>query len=421
MKPDVLDVIIVGAGHAGLTMSYFLSKHQLRHLVFEQGNIGDSWMLQRWDSFRLNSCNQFNSLPGFTFFQDPEAFCSAPEFVFYLQAYASKFKLPVKAYCPVLKIERDAASHLFTITTSGQATNNVYQSRQVVIASGGQNKPLIPPFTNKIDHSIIQLHTSQYRNAALLPPGAVLVVGSAQSGTQIADDLLQWGKPVFLATCKVGRIPRRYRNKDIFEWLFPLGLYDVKHDDISDPQVFRMKPPQVSGVGLRGCTSSLQSLARKGAVILGTATDASADVIFLLPNASEHVQFADAYSQRIKTQIEDYIAANNIAASPQEEDSYDLPDEGSTCASGITALNLQDNNISAIIWTTGFTGNFDYIQLPAFSDDGSPKHHNGCADIEGFYFVGLPWLRRRKSGIIWGTTEDTAFICEQILNFKKTQ
>src|SRR5947209_857575 len=181
MKPALHDVIIVGAGHAGLTMSYFLSKHQLHHLVFEQGNIGESWLSQRWDSFRLNSCNQFNSLPEFTFFQAPEGFCSAPEFVSYLQAYASKCKLPVKAHCPVLKIERDAVSHLFTITTSGKAAKNVYQSRQVVIASGGQNRPLIPQFTNKINHSILQLHTSQYRNAALLPPGAVLVVGSAQS------------------------------------------------------------------------------------------------------------------------------------------------------------------------------------------------------------------------------------------------
>ena len=138
MKPDVLDVIIIGAGHAGLTVSYFLSKHQLHHLVFEQGNIGESWLSQRWDSFRLNSCNQFNSLPGFTFFQTPKCFVQHLNSYLICKRMPNKFKLPVKAHCPVIKIERNAVSNLFTITTSGQAANNVYRCRQVVIASGGQ-------------------------------------------------------------------------------------------------------------------------------------------------------------------------------------------------------------------------------------------------------------------------------------------
>src|SRR5205085_2204955 len=161
-------------------------------------------------------------------------------------------------------------------------------SRQLVIASGAQNRILIPVFAKNISESVLQLHTSEYKNPGQLPGGNVLVVGSAQSGTQIAEDLIGANKKVFLSTGKVGRIPRRYRGKDIFDWLIEAGFYDVYTDDVKDPSILKINPPQVSGAGKQGKTSSLQSLARGRVVILGRADNADAGNVFFQPDAPSH-------------------------------------------------------------------------------------------------------------------------------------
>ncbi|HEY0109015.1 MAG TPA: NAD(P)/FAD-dependent oxidoreductase [Fibrella sp.] len=417
MDHPFLDVVVIGAGHAGLGISKLLSDHRLTHRVFERGQIGESWRSQRWQSFKLNSANRLNLLPGQTaVFQDTEAFSYAPAFVSQLEAYVREFSLPVVDNAVVTAIEKDEARSLFSIGVSINGVPEIYYSRQVVVASGGQNKLTVPHFAQNIASNIVQQQASQYRSAAQLPDGAVLVVGSAQSGTQIAEDLCNAGRKVFLSTSKVGRIPRTYRGKDIFDWLFGMGLYDMLRDEAS-PELLHTRPPQVSGVGIRGKTCSLQSLAQKEAVILGKAENADGDTVYLQPNAAEHVLFADAFSAKLKSIVDDYIRQQNIAAPSPEEDPNDLPDESASCASSVTTLSLEANNITSVIWATGFTGDFSYLKLPVFNEDKSPKHHNGISDVDGLYFLGLPWLRRRKSGIIYGIEDDASFIAQRILQF----
>ncbi len=419
MDHSVLDVVVIGAGHAGLCISKLLSDHRLTHRVFERGKIGESWHSQRWHSFKLNSVNRLNLLPGQTaIFQNTEAFSFAPEFVTQLEAYAREFDLPVVENAVVTAVEKDEAHSFFTIRVSISGISEVFHSRQVVVASGGQNKVTVPHLAQNIASDIVQKHASQYRSAAQLPEGAVLVVGSAQSGTQVAEDLSNAGRKVFLSTCKVGRIPRTYRGKDIFDWMFGMGLYDTMRDEAS-PELLQTRPPQVSGVGIRGKTCSLQSLARKGAVILGKAEKADGDIVYLQPNAADHVLFADAFSAKLKRVIDDYIHQQNIAAPSPEEDLNDLPDEIASCASSVTTLSLKANNITSVIWATGFTGDFSYLKLPVFNEDRTPKHHNGISDVNGLYFLGLPWLRKRASGIIWGVADDASSIAQQILQFRE--
>jgi len=416
MNDSIIDVIVVGAGHAGLCMSYYLSRHEINHIIFEQGRIGETWRSQRWDSFKMNSANKLNLLPEQqVYFNDPDAFSFANEFATSLENYANQLKLSVREYCKVTEVKRDEEQNVFVVTVSEDGKERIYLGRQLVIASGGQNGILIPAFANNISKSILQLHTGEYKNADQLSDGNVLIVGSAQSGTQIAEDLVKTNKRIFLSTARVGRIPRRYRGRDIFDWFFELGFYDISTDDVTDSSLLKMKPPQVSGAGERGKTTSLQSLARSGVVILGKAEDADLENISFQSNAQTHVRYADQFSLEIKKLIDGYIQTNNLIAPLPELDPDDVPDENASCASQITKLNLEENNIKSIIWTTGFRADFNYIKLPVLTDGKMPKHHNGISEVKGLYFIGLPWLRKRKSGLIPGISDDAEFIVKQII------
>ena len=418
MNASILDVIVVGAGHAGLSISYHLKDHHLSHLVLEKSRIGDTWHNQRWDSFKLNTPNKWNLLPGQeNMFSDPDGFCSAPDFAAFLERYYVKFQLPVIENCEVLSVECVPESNEFSVHASENGNAKNYRCKQIVIASGGQNIKSFPSFARNIPPEIVQLHTNEYRNASALPDGAILVIGSAQSGAQIAEDLIVDDRKVFISTSQVPRVPRRYRGKDIVDWLVLSGFYDLQKNDVTDPLILKMKQPQVSTVGLQGHTLSLQGLAHNGAVILGKTENTNGAVIFLQPNAATNIRYADEFSKKTKLMIDDYIQKSQLNAPPPEEDPYDYPDETASFASGSTSLNLKENKITSIIWATGFTGDFSYLKLPVFNVNGMLSHNNGISEIEGLYFLGLPWLRKRKSGIILGIEEDAGFMAKQILDY----
>jgi putative flavoprotein involved in K+ transport len=326
--------------------------------------------------------------------------------------------LPVIDNALVTSVEKDKPGAFFSLHVSVEGVMKVFNSRQVVVASGGQNKFIIPAFAQNLGKDLVQQHAAEYRTATGLPKGAVLVVGCAQSGMQIAEDLIDSGRTVFLSTCKVGRIPRTYRGRDIFDWMFEMGLYDTSRDEAS-PELLGSRAPQLSGVGVRGKTCSLQSLAGKGAIVLGKAENADSDTVYLQPNAAEHIHFADAFSARLKKAIDEHITKIHLIAPPAVTDSNDLPDNTASCATLLTRLSLKANNIKSVVWATGFTGDFSYLRLPVFHHDKSVKHHNGIAEVNGLYFLGLPWLRKRKSAIIHGIGDDASFIIEQILQFNR--
>src|SRR5688572_11589066 len=324
MKETVYDVIIVGAGYSGLCASYHLKKYGLNHVIFERGKIGESWRSQRWDSFHFNSTNKLNILPGEKEPGDPDRFGMVPQFVSSLEQYVAKHQLPVAENSKVICIEK--AGGFFQVTVVSNNSIQKHFSKQVLIASGAANEIRIPSIAKNISKDVKQLHTSEYKNANQIPPGAVLVVGGAQSGIQITEDLLHAGKKVFLSTSKVARIPRWYRGKDIFYWIMDAKFYDVKAEDIEDPDLLNLKPPHVSGTGTGKHSLSLQSLAKQGAVILGKLDGANESDVFFQPNAAQHVKFADEFSQRIKKMIDDHINENNLSAPLPHYDEADIPD-----------------------------------------------------------------------------------------------
>jgi putative flavoprotein involved in K+ transport len=222
-----LDVVVVGAGQAGLGVSYFLKRDRRRFVVLERGRIGETWRSQRWDSFALNTPNWSNVLPGDTYEgPEPDGFWHRDELVMSFERYAAKFDLPVRTGVTVTSVEASPSGDGFVVDTDDPDLERL-EARAVVLASGILQTPNIPAISKKIPNSIVQLHTAGYRSPEAFPAGAVVVVGGGQSGCQIVEDLLASGRTVYLCTSKVARLPRRYRGREILEWWSEMGFLDV--------------------------------------------------------------------------------------------------------------------------------------------------------------------------------------------------
>jgi len=411
-----LDAVVVGAGQAGLGVSYFLQRNGRQQMVFERGRIGETWLSQRWDSFRLNTPNFMNVLPGLPYEgSESDGFARPVELVHYFQKYIEHFSLPVRTGVTVVSVEQSAdAEHFIVTTRTHEQKDESVSSRSVVIASGILQTPKFPATRSRLPQDIVQLHTAEYRNVAALPPGAVVVVGSGQSGCQITEDLLSAGRTVYLSTSKVGRVPRRYRGRDILEWWIDMKFLDVTLASLEDKEISRAPQPQVSGLGRYGHTVSLQSLARQGVVILGRLLDVEADTLVLSDDAAAHVRFADGFSQRMKDGTDAYLARAGITPPPLEPDPADVPDPQAGCVSPLRRLNLHEAQVSTVIWATGFKADFSWIHLPVLGADGRPIYERGISPVRGLYFIGFPWLNSRKSGIIYGIEDDAQYIAAAI-------
>jgi putative flavoprotein involved in K+ transport len=409
---NLVDTIVIGAGHAGLSISYYLNELGIDHIVFEKENIGSSWANQRWDSFRFNTPNKYNLLPGFdTMFEDEDGFCSSADFVSSLSHYSEFHKLPVLTHCEVISVDLSNRSDGFNVCIRENDSLKMFRSRIVVVASGGQNRKYLPAFSEKLSKNIFQIHACDYRNASGLPEGSVLVIGGAQSGVQITEDLMENGRKVFLSTSKVPRVPRRYRKKDIVEWMYLSGFFDMP----VDPALLKSRFPHISGTGPGGHTVSLQSLARKGASLTGNAIDADSGKIYFHNDVISNIRFADESSIKAKQYIDEFLYRSGFDITEDEEDPDDLPFNSSSYT-GSDSIDLVENHITSIIWTCGFTGDFSYLRLPVIDNSGLPKHNNGISDIKGLYFIGIPWLRSRKSGIVMGIKDDAEFILANLMS-----
>jgi putative flavoprotein involved in K+ transport len=415
MNGSILEVIVVGAGHAGLSLSYYLKHLGLEHMVFERGRIGESWRSQRWNSLTLNTVNRLNALPGSSHkIKKPEKFGTPLEFVNTLELYVSGFQLPVSENSNVLSVQKPTGSPYFIVTVSHEnEPPRTYNSWQVVIASGSLNQKTIPSFASAISADVQQIHSSEYKDPSQIQDGAILVVGSGQSGCQITEELLEAGRTVFFSTSKVPRVPRRYRGKDIMDWLIEAKYYEMRTNAVSDTEMLTMREPVLSGLG-DGHTISLQHLASKGAILTGTMKDGKDHDVLFEPNALEHVKYADDFSSNVKEMIDTFIRKIQQEIPEPEVDEADLFVELPDLVAPITSLNLPENNIKAIVWATGLKGDFDFIKLPVLDGEGVPKHDNGSTGVEGLYFIGLPWLRSRKSNLICGIKDDAGFISNKI-------
>jgi len=416
LKTSSHDVVVVGAGQAGLAASYFLDRQGIDHVVLERGRTGESWRTQRWDSFVVNTPNAINALPGAPYDGPaPDGFQTRDELVASFERYAERFELPIRAGVEVEAVEKDPGHGEFTVRVRDvDGARQSIAARCIVIASGILNKPRVPPFAESLSPGIAQVHAGSYRNPETLPPGAVVVAGSGQSGCQIAEELVESGRNVYLCTSRAPRQPRRYRGRDIVEWEWDAGILHVERGELEDPSIMTSPQPQISGVGRYGHTISLQHLSSIGVELLGRITGVQDGILNVDASLRDNIRFGDDTSDDDKRVIDEYIARNGIDAPAPEDDPADTPWRDLDGLPMPSKLDLAAADVGGVVWCTGFSADFTWVALPILDDAGKPAHVRGVSLVDGIYFVGFPWLHRRKSGIICGVEEDASHIVDHI-------
>ncbi len=399
-------VIIVGGGQAGLAMSYCLKERGIDHLIFEKNKIGHAWENERWDSFCLVTPNWQCCLPGFPYAgPDPQGFMKKDEIVEYIQAYARFVDPSIQEGVAVEKLTRHEDGDFVLETSSG-----TYTANQVVIATGGYHQPRIPRFAERLPSSIHQIHSSQYKNPESLPDGDVMVVGTGQSGCQIAEDLHLAGRQVHLSVGSAPRAPRRYRGKDVVDWLDMMGYYDLPIDQHPQKEQVRHKTNHYVTGRDGGHEIDLRHFALEGMKLYGRLESIEDPHMTMQPNLKQNLDQADAVAESIKKTIDGFIVKHQIEAptEPAYQPVWEPSEE-------ILQLNFREAGIASVIWCTSFSTNYRWVHIPVFDGTGYPSHERGVSSVSGLYFLGLPWLYTWGSGRFSGVARDAQYLADYIV------
>jgi putative flavoprotein involved in K+ transport len=403
--PDHIPVAIIGGGQAGLSMSWHLYKAGIPHLVLEKHEPGYSWRAERWDSFCLVTPNWQCQLPGYPYHgNDPDGFMLRDEIVAYLEGFAASFPAPLHTGVGVHRLVRDERDRFLLQTSHG-----VLAAEQVVVATGAYHDAVRPDWSWAIDPAIRQLHSQEYRNPAQLPPGAVLVVGSGQSGCQIAEDLHLAGRQVHLCLGDAPRVARRYRGRDVVAWLHDMGYYDMPVEAHPLKEGVRDNTNHYVTGRDGGRDIDLRQRRLEGMQLYGRAEGVAGGAVQIRPGLRQLLDAADATSESIKATIDRFIAKEGIAA-PAEAGYQPVWQPESE----VLSLDLAAAGITGIVWCIGFRSNFRWIDLPVFDGRGMPGHSRGVSTLPGLYFLGLPWLHTWGSGRFSGVARDAGFLAERI-------
>jgi putative flavoprotein involved in K+ transport len=410
-----VSVAIVGGGQAGLAMSRLLVERDIDHLVFEKHRIGHAWREKRWDSFCLVTPNWQCRLPHFPYAgDDPDGFMQRDEIVAYLEAFAASFAPPVREGVEVTRLTRDT-THTYRIETS----EGTFAADQVVVATGGYHVARIPRMSERLPRDIVQLHSSEYRNAQSLPPGAVLVVGTGQSGCQIAEDLHLAGRAVHLCVGSAPRVARRYRGRDVVEWLDRMGHYDLPvHEHPPGEGVRRNANHYVTGRD-GGRDIDLRRFALEGMQLHGRLLEIADGTLHIGDDLVKNLDRADAVSERIKGSIDAHIAEHGIDA-PLEPPYHPVWSPGPE-AERDSHLDLANAGIGSVIWSMGYGTDYAWLDLSIFNGRGYPMHVRGVTSAPGMYVLGLPWLYTWGSGRFTGVARDAAYLADRIVERRASE
>ncbi|MEM1238328.1 MAG: MSMEG_0569 family flavin-dependent oxidoreductase [Cyanobacteria bacterium P01_H01_bin.26] len=397
-------VAIIGGGQAGLAMSYCLKQRGIENIVFEKSKIAHSWRSKRWDSFCLVTPNWQCTLPGYPYpGSELNGFMQRDDIVRYIEDYAKSFQPLLKEGVTVSKITKP--ENVFEIDTS----IGHYVADQVVVATGGYHTPKIPRMAERLPREILQLHSSEYKNPGTLPDGTVLVIGTGQSGCQIAEDLHLAGKQVHLCVGGAPRSPRTYRGKDVVDWLDQMGYYDMPIDEHPQKDSVRKKTNHyVTGRG-GGREIDLRQFALEGMRLYGRLKHIHGEQLEFADDLNRNLDQADAVAESIKRTIDTYIEKNQLDA--PIDPPYQAVWQPET---SLLSLNLKTADISTVIWSTGYHTDFSWVDIPVFNGEGYPCHVRGVTTAQGLYFLGLPWLYTWGSGRFSGIARDANYLADCI-------
>ena len=400
------DVIVIGAGQAGLAMSRCLSADSVDHVVLERGRVGERWLSERWSSLRLLSPNWQTRLPGYHYQgSDPDGFMSSSDFAEHLTGYARSYSAPLELETTVRSV-RAADSGYRVATDRGD-----FAAASVVLATGYCDRPFVPAMARRLGPDVRQLSPSDYRGPEQLPEGGVLVVGASATGVQLADEIQRSGRPVTLAVGSHLRLPRRYRGRDILWWLERMGIFGETVDKVRDLDAAR-RAPSWQLVGRDDHRSlDLPTLQAQGVRLCGRLTDIEGSRLHFADDLPRSAQEAERKLWRLLARIDAFAAVSGMAEQIEVDDGpgrFRAPQ-------GPTRLNLRNAGIRSVVWATGYRRSYPWLQVRGALDPaGELHHHKGVMEPGGLYALGLRFQRRRSSSFIDGVGDDAVELSEHL-------
>ncbi|WP_091465076.1 flavin-containing monooxygenase [Paenarthrobacter nitroguajacolicus] len=404
MSSQEVEVLVVGAGQAGVAMSEHLSERGIPHVVLERHRVAERWRSMRWDSLVANGPAWHDRFPGLEF-TDIEAgsFPSKEQVADYFVAYAEKIGAPIRCGVEVKSVRRNVGAPGFHVQTS----DGEYNARYVVAATGPFQRPVIPAVVPETA-GLLQMHSSSYRNPGQLPQGAVLVVGAGSSGVQIAAEIQRSGRQVYLSVGPHDRPPRNYRGRDFCWWLGVLGKWDASTPALGAEHV----TIAVSGAD-GGHTVDFRALAENGIKLVGRTLEIQDGTMRFADDLRTNIANGDAHYLELLDEADAYVERNGLDL-PEEPEARFLRPDPESLTNPIHELDLAAAGIASIVWATGFAVDYSWLQVDAFDDKGKPLQQRGVSTEPGIYFLGLPWQSRRGSSFIWGVWHDAKYVADQI-------
>lgn len=400
---ESMDVVIIGAGQAGLSLSHELAHAGIDHVVLERGRVGEAWR-RRWDNFCLVIPNWTVQLPGGAYRgDDPDGFMPKDEIVAHLAGYAHSFRAPVREGVDVSGLAADDRGGFLVSASPGEI-----RARQVVLASGGYQKPHRPPAAAQLPASLHVMDAEDYKNPKALPPGPVLVVGSGQTGCQLAEEIKSGGRDTYLACGRAPWIPRRIEGRDTIAWIVETPFMETTLADLPSPQARLGANPQTSG-GRGGHDLHYRTLQALGVNMLGHFLGYDDGAAHFAPDLAECVAFGDARYADICGLIRKSCAARGVK--PPE-----MPPPAPFEAKPAERLRL--DGFGAVIFTSGFRPDFTrWVRFPqAFDGLGFPIQKDGSSTaVGGLHFMGVHFQRKRKSATFLGVAEDAVVLAERVV------
>lgn len=394
---------MVGGGQAGIAISEHLSNAGVPHVILERGRIAEKWRSGRWDSLVANGPAWHDRFPGLEFSTDPDTFVPKEQVADYFEAYAKKIAAPIRCGVEVTLVRKNHGRPGFTVETSEGTLN----ARFVVAATGPFQKPVIPPIIPG-NASVEQIHSAAYCNPEQLANGNLLVVGAGSSGVQIAAELRESGRQVYLSVGPHDRPPRRYRGRDNVWWLGVLGKWEMSTPPLGAEHV----TIAVSGTK-GGHTVDFRDLAAQGITLAGQTASFADGTVRFKADLRDNIAAGDANYLSLLDEADAYVALNGLDL-PEEPEARVLGPYPDCVTNPLLELDLAGAGVTTVIWATGYVTDFRWLKVDAFDSNGRPRHQRGVSTEPGVYFLGLPWLSRRGSSFIWGVWHDARYIADQI-------
>ena len=402
---ESVDVAIIGAGQAGLATSWYLTQANVDHVILEAGRVAETWRTRRWDSFCLVTPNWTVKLPGGEYAgPDPDGYMNLTELVDHFQLWADSFHAPVQESCSVAAL--DADSNNFVLTTS----SGKFRARTVVVASGGYQRAHLPPNANQIPDSVIQILAEDYTNPDAIPPGAVLIVGSGQTGCQLAEELHQAGRKVILSCGRCPWAPRRMGGQDLVWWVVESGWWQRTPDQLPSPAARLTGNPQNTGHG-RGHDLHYRTLQAMGVELVGHYIGAADGTVHFADDLAATVAAGDAMSAFFKKWIDAVCEKRGIPVP------WEMPPPMQVDARA--ELDIAREGISTVIWTSGYRPAYGWVHFPVFDEMGFPIQRDGSSSVPGLYFMGVHFQRKAQSAVLYGVGEDAELVARDIVEKRR--